>query len=150
MLACPANTEARGSGSRPVSPRDFRDAAKIGTVKNKFECEKKKRGGNATGEPAISSAPRVNSRESTPRGRCPFLSDAHRFYPLVSSATFVWLPLLRYLLGHYSRPLFATIVTSFFFRDFPPVTLLLLHVIPSRTAPTVYFRAAPMYRVSLL
>lgn len=146
MLACPANTEARGSGSRPVPPRDFRDAAKIGTVKNKFECEKKKRG-NATGEPAISSAPRVNSREST-RGVVVPSSRMPPPLPLVSSATFVWLPLLRYLLGiiaDRSSPLsllHSSFVTS-------PVTLL-LHVIPSRTAPTVYFRAAPMYRVSLL
>lgn len=149
MLACPANTEARGSGSRPVSPRDFRDAAKIGTVKNKFECEKKKKGERNGGACDFECATREFTRIDS-AGSLSLPLGCHRFYPLVSSATFVWLPLLRYLLGHYSRPLFATIVTSFFFRDFPPVTLLLLHVIPSRTAPTVYFRAAPMYRVSLL
>lgn len=96
MLACPANTEARGFGSRPVPRVISATRRKSGRLKINSNVRKKK--GNATGEPAISSAPRVNSREST-RGVVVPSSRMPPLLPPVSSATFVWLPLLRYLLG---------------------------------------------------
>lgn len=122
MLACPANTEARGFGSRPVSPRDFRDAAKIGTVKNKFECEEKKEGGGTQRGSLRFRVRHARIRENRLAGSLSLSLGCHRFFLLSLPPLLFGSRYCAISSALYSRPLFATIVTSFFFRDFFPAS----------------------------
>lgn len=129
MLACRLARKPRASAHSLVGlvPAWFSQRGENGTVKNNLNKR------NALGELEISNTSHANSRDRLAGSlsllsRCLCSASSYFLFRRFSLAPVI-APSARH---YYSRPLFATIATSFFFRDFSP-TSCLHHSVEGRT-----------------